>query len=144
MSTSLAGKDVNFYLKHATYTNNQFWVAVCAIQTTLTENKAESTIITKCGAQTTPGSNDDSISLDMTFLTSAPASGELSASVLKEVYRSGDAFTWRISDANVSGQYIDDQGQGVGVSCVETFPAEGFVNVAFEFKVNGNITSLLP
>lgn len=144
MPTSLAGKDVNFYVRHATYTNNEWWVAVCAIQTTLSEAKAESTVVTKCGSITTPGSNDDSISLDITYLTSEPAATEITAELLKELYRSGDVFDWRMSDANVSGQYVDDYGQGVGTSCTSTYPAEGFVNVAFEFKVNGDITSLLP
>lgn len=143
MPTSLAGKDVNFYVKHSTFTNGQWWVAVCAIDTTLNEQKAESTVVTKCGSITTPGSNDDSVSLNLTLLTSAPAADEITATVLKEMYRAGVEFDWRVSDANVSGQYIDDQGQGVGISCNETFPAEGFVNVAFEFKVNGNIISNL-
>jgi len=143
MATYLAGTDVAFYVKEPTFTNNQWWVAVCAIQHTLTENKTESTVITKCGSVTSPGTNDDSISLDLTFLTSTPAAMELSARVLQDMYRAGVTFEWKIADATPSALYIDLTGSGVGVSCVSSFPAEGLVNVAFEFKVNGSITNNL-
>jgi len=143
MATYLAGTDVAFYVKETTYTAGIWKETVCAVQHTLTENKTESTVITKCGSVTTPGTNDDSISLDLTFLTSAPASTELSAAVLQDMYRAGVTFEWKIADANPSAQYIDLTGFGVGTSCTSTFPAEGLVNVAFEFKVNGSITDNL-
>ncbi len=143
MATSLAGKDVNFYVNAGSYTNNEYWVAVCAIQSTSNESKAESTVITKCGSVTAPGSDDNSVSLDLTFLTSTPGPKELNARVLKEIYRDNVVFDFILSDAQPSASYLDDRGEGVGTSCVSSYPAEGLVNVAFEFKVNGSITSNL-
>lgn len=140
MATSLNGADVLLYIKHATYTEDEWKVAVCSIQHTLSETKAESTVITKCGAMTAAGTDDNSISLDLTFLTSAPLTGEVTAETLIEMYRAGATFEWLIADTFPSPQYVSDYGNGVMTSCTSSYPAEGMVNVALEIKCNGVIT----
>ena len=138
---SLAGKDVLLYFKHETYTNDEWLVAVCAIQHTLSEQKAESTTITKCGSETVAGTDDNSISFDLTFLKGQPAAGEVSAKILRTMYRAGVEFEWRSADAYPSAQDIDEQGLAVMTACETSFPAEGLVNVSLTLKVNGTITS---
>lgn len=139
-ATSLSGTDVQLYINAGEYTDNIWKVAVCAIQHTLSEAKTESTIITKCGSQTTPGTDDNSISLDLTFLSSVPASTELDAETLIEIYRAGVTFDWIIADVYPDAVHICDLGAGVATSCTSSYPAEGMVNVAFEIKCNGSIT----
>ncbi len=141
MPISLAGKDVQLYINAGSFTDNEYKVAVCAIQHTLNESKAESTVITKCGSQTMPGTDDNNISLDLTFVIDAPGPTELTAETLIDIYRAGATFDWIIADAYPSAQYISNKGSGVAISCTQSFPAEGMVNIAFEIKVNGTITT---
>lgn len=141
--SSLAGKDINFWVKHTTYTSGLWKMAVCATDNTLSLQKTESTVITKCGSETIAGTDDDSISLTLTFLTDTPEANELTADTLETIYLAGAEFEWRITDAYPSPSYMDKQGEAVGTALEESFPAEGMTQYAFTFKVNGAITKNL-
>lgn len=137
---SLAGKDVQLLIKDTTVTSGLWKIAVCAIEHTLSRAKTETTVITKCGSETTPGTDDDSIALTVTFLQGTPPTGQLGASQLEDIYDNGNEFDWRIADAYPSAVYIDKQGKGVMVGLEESYPAEGMVQYSFSIKVNGAIT----
>ena len=139
----LAGKDVGFYAKHTTITENVFKLAVCATDTTLNRAKTETTVITKCGSVTTPGTDDDSIDLSVAFITDEPLSGELGASELEDIYASGDQFEWILADTYPSSAILNKSGFGVITALSEPYPAEGLVIYQFTIKVNGTITKNL-
>jgi TP901-1 family phage major tail protein len=136
----LAGKDVQIMIKHATVTSGTWKIAVCATEHSLSRKKTETTVITKCGSETTPGTDDDSISLTVAFIKGPAGAGELNGDDLEDVYIAEEEFEWRITDAYPSASYIDKQGFGVMTSLDETYPAEGVVQYAFNIKVNGEIT----
>lgn len=139
----LAGKDVQLFIKHATVTSGDWKMAVCATEHSLSRQKAETTVITKCGSETTPGTDDDSISLTVAFLIGPAPAGQINGDDLDDIYDQGDEFEWRIADAYPSAQYIDKQGFGVMTTTEQTFPAEGVVEYSFTIKVNGSITKNL-
>jgi TP901-1 family phage major tail protein len=136
----LAGKDVQLWIKHSSVTSGTWKMAVCATEHSLSRKKTETTVITKCGSETTAGTDDDSISLTVAFLTGPAPAGQLNGDDLEDIYALGDEFEWKITDAYPSASYIDKQGFGVMTSLDETYPAEGAVQYAFNIKVNGEIT----
>ena len=139
----LAGKDVQLWIRDTVVTSGIWKMAVCATEHTLSRQKAETTVITKCGSETTPGTDDDSISLTVAFLIGAAPTGQLNGDDLEDIYDNGTEFDWRITDAYPSAQYIDKQGAGVMTSMEQTYPAEGAVEYSFTLKVNGSITKNL-
>ena len=141
---SLAGKDVLLWIRSVAFTDDKWKVVVCAIQHTLSRQKSESTTVSKCGSETTPGTDDDSVSLDLTFVISGYVdASELTAATLEAMYTAGDSFTFKIADAYPSALYIDKDGAGVMTALEESYPAEGLVNYAVTIKVNGPITNNL-
>jgi len=136
----LAGKDVQLWIKDTTVTAGVWKMAVCATEHALSRKKTETTVITKCGSETTPGTDDDSISLTVAFVKGAASAGQLNGDDLEDIYANENEFSWRICDAYPSAQYIDKEGEGVMTSLDETYPAEGVVQYAFNIKVNGEIT----
>lgn len=139
----LAGKDVLLYVKDTTVTAGEWLMAVCATEHTLSRAKSETTVITKCGSETTAGTDDDSISMTLAFLIGAAPTGQINADMMEDIYDLGEEYEWRIADAYPSAQYIDKQGFAVMTSMEQTYPAEGVVEFSFTMKVNGTITKNL-
>ena len=143
MANKIAGKLINLYCRYYAITGGQYWPVVCVRNSGLTLQKTSIDATSNCGQDTVPGSDDDSMEIEVLYTAQPKDAGVLDANDMHTIYAAEAIAEFKYADDADTPVNFGFAFEGRVLSWAAAADATDLLTASMTIEPKGGITKLI-